>query len=143
MPQFDFTTYSSQIFWFSLCFVVLYLAVSLVILPRIRDIIAIRKNVVDSDKLAAGKIERKISDLKNKTEKLHKEASSNYESKMNEISSKALRDRDEALTKLKSDLEERVKKSRLELKSFVETSEVNAVSAIQSLVQNIKTKILS
>lgn len=143
MPQFDFANYSSQIFWFSLCFAVLYLVVSLVILPRIHNIIAIRKNVVDSDKLATSKIERNVSDLRSKTDKLHKEASNSYENKINEISSKVLRDRDEALTKLKSDLEEMVKKSRLELKSFVETSEVNAVSAIQSLVQNIKTKILS
>jgi F-type H+-transporting ATPase subunit b len=143
MPQFDFSTYSSQIFWFSLCFATLYLAAALLILPRIREIIANRKSVVDSDKLATKKLEKQISDLRNKTEKLQHEASEDYENKMNEISRKAMQDRDLALINLKKDLDEKTKKSRLELKSLLEKSEIQAVSAIQTLVQNIKTKILN
>lgn len=143
MPQFDFSTYSSQVFWFLVCFVTLYSFASLVILPRIRDIIATRKNVVESDKLSAKKIGIRVADLESKTEKLQHEASDNYESRLNEISRKATKDRDAALVKLKQDLDDKVKSSRLELKSLLDNSEAKAASAIQSLVQNIKTKILS
>ncbi len=142
MPQFDFTTYNPQIFWFVLCFATLYLTASFVILPRIRDIIAARKTVVDSDKSTTKKLERQISDLQQKAEQLQREASDNYEDKMDVISRQAVKDRDLALTNLKKDLEERIKKSRTELKSLLEKSETQAASTIQILVQNIKTKIL-
>lgn len=143
MPQFDFTTYSHQIFWFALCFIALYLASYLVILPRIRSIISARKTVVDSDKLAAQKLEKQISHLQHKAEKLQQDASENYEGKLDEISRKIAKDRDQTLTKLKQDLDEAVKKSRAELKGMLEKSETKAASTIEALVQNIKTKILS
>ena len=143
MPQFDFSTYNPQIFWFTLCFAALYLSVSFVILPRIRDIIASRKSVVDSDKSIVKKLEKQIADLKNHAEKLQQQASGNYEEKMDEASRRISNDRELALNNLKKDLEEKTKKSRQELKSLIEKSENQAVSATQSLVQNIKTKILS
>jgi F-type H+-transporting ATPase subunit b len=143
MPQFDFSTYNPQIFWFLLCFASLYLAASFLILPRIRDIIAARKNVVDSSKENSRKLEKQIFKLRHEAEKMQQEASGNYEDKMDEISRRAMKERDQALTNLKNSLDEAAKKSRVELKSLLEKSEVKATAVIQDLVQNIKTKILS
>lgn len=142
MPQFDFTFYNSQVFWFFICFAILYLASAFVILPRIRDIIANRKKVVDADKISAKKLEIQVANLQGQTEKLQRDASDNYENKMDEISRQAARDRDLALANLKKDLEEKTKNSRQELKALLEKSESQATSAIQALVQNVKTKIL-
>ncbi len=143
MPQFDFSTYNPQIFWFALCFASLYLAASFVILPRIRNIIAARKTVVDSDKANSRKLEKQISNLRHEAERVQQEASGNYEDKMDEISRQAAKERDQALINLKSALDEAGKKSRSELKSLLEKSEVQATAVIQGLVQNIKTKILN
>jgi F-type H+-transporting ATPase subunit b len=143
MPQFDFSNYSSQVFWLFLCFTTLYLAVSLVILPRIREIIAIRKDVVDSDKIAAKKIQIRINELQDKTETIQHQSSDNYETKLDEISRKISKNREEVLTKLKSELDDKVVKSRSEIKSFLDNSESRASLAINSLAQNIKTKILN
>ncbi|MBU6141190.1 MAG: hypothetical protein KGP29_06525 [Proteobacteria bacterium] len=143
MPQLDFSTYNPQIIWFTLCFAAIYLTSSFVILPRIRAIIAARKAVIDLDKSAAKKLERQIFEAQIKSEKLKREASNNYESKMDEMSRQISKEKDLALINLKKDLEEKTKKSRLDLKSLIEKSEIQAASAIQVLVQNIKTKILN
>lgn len=142
MPQFDFSTYNPQIFWFTLCFAVLYLSVSFMILPRIRNIITAREGVVASDKSASKKLEEQINDLQNKTEKLQHESSDAYEEKLEEISRKVAKDRERALTNLKNDLDERAKKSRAEFKLLLITAEAQALTAVQTLVQNIRTKIL-
>ena len=69
MPQFDFTTYSSQIFWFSICFAILYLAVHFIITPRVRDILNTRKKIIDGDLSEASKINHEIDSLKSLTQK--------------------------------------------------------------------------
>jgi F-type H+-transporting ATPase subunit b len=63
MPQFDFTTYSSQIFWFSICFAILYLAVYFIITPRVQEIFDNRKKIIDGDLSSASKINHEIDSL--------------------------------------------------------------------------------
>jgi F-type H+-transporting ATPase subunit b len=46
MPQFNAKSYPSQLFWLVLTFATLYIIVSLVLLPRIRENIRLRKNKV-------------------------------------------------------------------------------------------------
>lgn len=143
MPQFDFSTYNPQIFWFTLCFAALYLSSSFIILPRIRDIIASRKNVVDSDKLASLKLEKQIAHLQNKAQKLQQDAGKNYEDKMNETTRNIVKERDQALTSLKTDLDEVAKKSRSEIKLMLQKSEDRVSAMVKDLVKSVKTKILN
>lgn len=49
MPQFDPSTFSSQLFWLVICFVGLYLIVSKFAIPRIGDILEQRERVVQDD----------------------------------------------------------------------------------------------
>lgn len=49
MPQFDPSTFSSQLFWLVICFVGLYLIVSRFAIPRIGDILEQRERVVQDD----------------------------------------------------------------------------------------------
>ena len=78
MPQFDFSTYSSQIFWFSICFAILYFFASKIILPRIRDILGDRKVVIDTDISYAKNLEDQIADLQLKSDTLRKSANQEY-----------------------------------------------------------------
>ncbi len=143
MPQFDFTTYSSQIFWFLICFVTLYATVRIIILPRIRNIIAARKNIIDSDKSSAHKLETQIEELHSKTMILRQEAARKYQSQIEEVSRETLKQRDKSMEDLKIKVEEMTERSRNQLKLFLENSKNQTAQAVQNLVQNIKTKILN
>lgn len=143
MPQFDFTTYTSQIFWFLICFIALYVAVAAVILPRIRSIISARKNLIDSDNSLTEKLDGEIEELHSKTMILRQESGKKYQAQIEEVAREALKQRDKSLEDLKAKFEEMTKKSRGELKSFFENSKNQSAQAVQNLVQTIKTKILN
>jgi len=49
MPQLDFSTFPEQLFWLAVTFIVLYLLMSRLALPRVGNIIAARRNQIDGD----------------------------------------------------------------------------------------------
>src|SRR5260221_4721643 len=56
MPQLDLSTFPSQIFWLAVFFVVLYLLMARLALPRIEKIIDERRNRVEGDLDKAGQM---------------------------------------------------------------------------------------
>ena len=78
MPQFNSKTFSSQIFWLIVTFGILYFFITLMILPRIRENIRLRKNKISNN------IERAES-IKTDIEKMIKE----YDIKIEEAKNKA------------------------------------------------------
>src|SRR3989338_3733239 len=101
MPQFDFTTYSSQIFWFLLCFITLYLTTYFVILPRIRDIIAKRRETVDSDILSAKTFDVQIQKIQGQTKKIHKEAQEKKQTRIEKIPRNQAKEPEKSIEELK------------------------------------------
>ena len=55
MPQLDPRWFASQLFWLVICFTVLYLLLSKLVLPSLLGVITLRKNAIDEDLLAAQK----------------------------------------------------------------------------------------
>jgi F-type H+-transporting ATPase subunit b len=49
MPQLDFATYLPQLFWLAVTFMLLYVFMSWVALPRIGSVLAQRRNRIDGD----------------------------------------------------------------------------------------------
>ena len=49
MPQLDFATYASQLFWLAVTFIVLYLLMSKLGLPRVHSVIEARRKRIDDD----------------------------------------------------------------------------------------------
>ena len=49
MPQLDPSTFGSQLFWLAICFIILYLVMALVVIPRITGTIGARADQLDSD----------------------------------------------------------------------------------------------
>lgn len=143
MPQFDFTTFSSQIFWLLVCFITLYIFVSKVILPRITSIIASRNKIIDSDKSAAHKLDSQIDDLTSKTIELRQNAGGSYQNKIEETLKKSAKEREKTIEDLKEKIDAMNKKSREDLNKFLEDSKAKSASVVQDLVQKIKTKILN
>jgi F-type H+-transporting ATPase subunit b len=143
MPQLDITTYSSQIFWFFLCFITLYLFTSCVILPRIRNIQKNRKSVIDADLSAAADLDEKIYQLQMKTDALRKDAASKYQVKLEEVSKDAAKQREKLIEELKEKIDEITQKSRAELKEFIAKSDAQSEIEIKSLSQKIREKFFN
>jgi F-type H+-transporting ATPase subunit b len=78
MPQLDFSTYPSQLFWLAVFFFALYMVISRVALPRIGGMIEERRTRIASD------LDR-AQELKDDTER----AIATYESELAEARSKA------------------------------------------------------
>ncbi|MBP7709592.1 MAG: hypothetical protein KA100_00795 [Rickettsiales bacterium] len=143
MPQLDTTQYSSQLFWFLLCFAVLYIFASRIILPRIRNILSERKNVIDADLSSAANLDDKLYALQNKTDALRKDASQKYQTKLEEVAKDAASKREKMLSELKEKIEQITEKSRSELKDFIAKSRAESDVAIKNLSQKIKEKLFN
>ncbi len=141
MPQLDLTTYSSQIFWFAICFIALYLAASCVILPRITAIIKNRKNIVDADLSLAKELEDKINQLEASTAQIRKEASEKYQSKLEEAVKSSTKQREKMIEDLKNKIDQNIEKSRQHLKDLVAKAEADSATAIKDLSQQIEQKL--
>jgi F-type H+-transporting ATPase subunit b len=143
MPQLDTSQYGSQLFWFFLCFAVLYIFASRIILPRIRNILNERKNVIDADLSSAASLDDKIYTLQQKTDSLRKDASQKYQIKLDEVSKDASVKREKMLLELKEKIEQITEKSRSELKDFIAKSHAESEAAIKNLSQKIKEKLFN
>lgn len=53
MPQLDPTWFASQLFWLFVCFTILYMLLSRIILPPLQGVIATRKDTIEGDLNAA------------------------------------------------------------------------------------------
>ena len=49
MPQFDTSTFPTQLTWLTITFVILFLAMRQVVMPRIADVLEARRNRIDGD----------------------------------------------------------------------------------------------
>lgn len=55
-PPFQSETFASQLFWFAIAFVLLYVIASRLALPRVGGVIAARKSAIDSDLTEASRL---------------------------------------------------------------------------------------
>lgn len=62
MPQFDFATFPSQIFWLIVCFAVLYFLLARSVLPRIGAALEARQRKIDDDLERATELELKAKE---------------------------------------------------------------------------------
>jgi F-type H+-transporting ATPase subunit b len=141
MPQLDFIHYPSQIFWFVICFIILYLSSHFIILPRVRSIISRRHDLIENDKNLAEEINKQIDLINNEGQENLQKANNEYLKKIEEITKKSHRERDKSMMELKHQIELKVKESRGEIKKFVDNSKISNLAIIQNLTQIIKNKI--
>ena len=78
MPQFNAKSFNSQLFWLTITFVTLYIIVTYLILPRIRENIRLRKNKIAND------LERAES-IKIEIEKMVSESNTKFEEAKNQV----------------------------------------------------------
>lgn len=142
MPQLDFTTYSSQIFWFLICFSILYFFLSKIILPRIGEIIKNRQDLIEENITQSEKLQKEIDELTNINNELRKNANNQYKLKIDEVKKEAQKNRQKLIDEMKSNIEKTTNDSRLKLREFLGEIDNKAQTAITNLTKQIRDKLI-
>ena len=119
MPQLDFSTFPNQIFWLVVFCVVLFAIVKFFIIPRMEDIFANRRKIIDGNIAKAEEIRLRVSEIEKQIEEELQKAKSQCDEIMNasghnikEQMASALEDSKIATAQLISEAEGRLKELR-------------------------------
>ncbi len=143
MPQLDFSTFPNQIFWLVAFAVVLFLIVKIFVIPRMEDIFANRRKVIDGNISKAEEIKHRVEEIelqiknelteaKSHCDQILQASNENIKSQLNI----ALEDSKKATTELVENAEKRLKELR-------DGSEESIKKLSDDLVSEIVKKITS
>ena len=85
MPQFDFGTFASQIFWLAVVFTLLFLVLSRSILPKVSGILEQRQRRLDDDIAKAGALRKEAETVLAEYEKARAEAEARAQAAMRAV----------------------------------------------------------
>ena len=157
MPQFNAKSFNSQLFWLIVTFTALYLIITYIILPRIRENIRLRKNKIANDLERAEKIKAEIENIvsqsnikleeaKNQAQKMIKESISRsnkeYDNQINTIKKQITNLQIKAeknITEYKKSLEKDIEKSAIFLCSVI-LSKLNYKNSTAEQIQEKLSK---
>ena len=143
MPQLDFSTFPNQIFWLVVLCVVLFAIVKLFIIPRMEDIFANRRKIIDGNIAKAEEIRIRVNEIEKKIEEEIQKAKLQCDEIMNssglnikEQMASALEDSKIATSQLINEAEHRLKELR-------DGSEIAIEKISEELASDIIKKISS
>ena len=143
MPQLDFSTFPNQIFWLVVFCVVLFAIVKLFIIPRMEDIFANRRKIIDGNIAKAEEIRLRVNEIEKKIEEEIQKAKLQCDEIMNssglnikEQMASALEDSKIATSQLINEAEHRLKELR-------DGSEIAIEKISEELATDIIKKISS
>ena len=139
MPQLDFSTFPNQIFWLVVFCVVLFAVVKFFIIPRMEDIFANRRKIIDGNIAKAEEIRLRVSEIEKQIEEELQKTKSQCDEIMNisgnnikEQMAAALEDSKIATSQLINEAEGRLR----ELKDGSE-------AAIEKISEELASEIIS
>ena len=145
MPQLDFSTFPNQIFWLVVFCVVLFAIVKFFIIPRMEDIFANRRKIIDGNiakaeeiRLRVSEIEKQIEEELQKAKSQCDEIMSNSGNNIKEQMALALEDSKIATTQLISEAEGRLKELRDGSEAAIERISEELASEIISKISGGK-----
>ena len=119
MPQLDFSTFPNQIFWLVVFCVVLFAIIKFFIIPRMEDIFANRRKIIDGNiskaeeiRIRVEEIEKQIEDELQKAKSQCDEIMNNSGNNIKEQMAAALEDSKIATSQLIKEAEGRLKELR-------------------------------
>ncbi len=141
MPQFDFTTYSSQIFWLLICILAIYFAMAKIVLPRIADIFEQRKENIDDNLSNAKSLSGDRAKIEDEIKKLRSKILEEYKVKI-ELSTKEINQlREDRNNQLKQEISKMNAESKNNIEQFLKSSKLGYDLAVTSLGKAIDNKI--
>ncbi len=137
MPQLDFATYLSQLFWLLIFFSLSYALFANVILPRIRSSVVAREEIIEADKREVHKIDREIDSMHSKQKELisHskkqvEEINNTINQEMAEFKKSKFDEANQKISEQEREAAEKLEKSRLELTKNTEKSSISIAEKI-------------
>ena len=143
MPQLEFSAYPSQIFWFLLCFVILYCFLAYVIIPRVADIVKNRKEIIDKDLSALEELNGQIAQIEEKTTSVVVDADVKYKDLIAEAVAKSRAKKDDLYEEFKKKSDSLVDKSRKQIDDVIAASAVRSGEVATEIGGVIGNKILN
>lgn len=141
MPQLDFTTYASQIFWLTVSFFILYMMVSRSLLPQVREVLQNRQNRISSDLDKAEILKREAESAKEDYSSMFEEARNKANEMLSEAESSIKKIAVERHTKLDKTLAEQMQETEIRIaearNQAVKELHPVAVNVAQQMVERI------
>ena len=138
MPQLDFSTFPNQIFWLAVFCIVLFAIVKIFIIPRMEDIFANRRRIIDGNIAKAEEIRRRVNEIEKQIEDELQKAKSQCDEIMNnsgnnikEQMAAALEDSKMTTTQLINEAEGRLKELR-----------AGSAAAIEKISEELASEII-
>ncbi|MCB2082055.1 MAG: F0F1 ATP synthase subunit B' [Hyphomicrobiales bacterium] len=126
MPQLDYTTFASQLFWLAISFTVLYLFMQRYVLPRMTSVLQGRRERIANDL-------EKAEQLKQEAEALN----ADYISSINKVRGEANALIAKAVADSKDNAEARFSKLEKELSEKAQKAEKDLITARKKVVEEI------
>ena len=125
-PPFDSSTYGAQLFWLAVTFGLLYILMSRIALPRIGEILEVRRDRIEGDLAEAER-------LKQMTD----QAIATYEEELAEARAKAHAIADETRSKIKADMDEKRRKVEADLSRQMAEAEERITATKSEALANV------
>ena len=143
MPQFNAETFPSQLFWLVVTFSALYLVVSFVLLPRVRENLRLRNNKISNNIERAESIREDIEKMKKEYDTKITEAKYKAQEMMNKSIAKAKSDYTNNINILKKKMENSYTETEKKLTIYRESVEEDVLNTTTSLTTLIINRILN
>ena len=139
MPQLDFSTFPNQIFWLVVFCVVLFAIVKFFIIPRMEDIFANRRKIIDGNIAKAEEIRLRVSEIEKQIEEELQKAKSQCDEIMNTSGNNIKEQMAAALEESKMTTTQLIKEAEGRLKELRDGSE----AAIEKISEELASEIIS
>ncbi|MES2678039.1 MAG: hypothetical protein V4612_07010 [Pseudomonadota bacterium] len=143
MPQFNPESFSSQLFWLAICFGLIYISMSKIFLPRIRDILKERHHNIDHNESIAFQIQEQIDEIEITTKRLRETSVAQYKIALDQSTKQANLHKEEGLQNLKNQISKMVEESKAEIATFKNKSQNDCQKAVDRLVEEINSKFFT
>ena len=138
MPQLDFSTFPNQIFWLVVFCVVLFAIVKFFIIPRMEDIFANRRKIIDGNIAKAEEIRLRVGEIERQIEEELRKAKSQCDEIMNTSGNNIKEQMTQALEDSKIATSQLINEAEGRLKSLRDGSE----AAIEKISEELATEII-
>jgi F-type H+-transporting ATPase subunit b len=138
MPQLDFSTFPNQIFWLVIFCVVLFAIVKSFIIPRMEDIFANRRKIIDGNIAKAEEIRLRVSEIEKQIDEELRKTKSQCDEIMNISGNNIKEQMAVALENSKMATSQLINEAEGRLKELRDGSE----AAIEKISEELATEII-
>ena len=138
MPQLDPSTFGSQLFWLAICFISLFIVLSVLILPRIASTLSTRRNRMQDDLEAAERLRDEAASALTSYEEALADARANAVKLAQQVRLDVQGDMDKQKAELDAQIDSRVG----EAEARIAASRADAMSNIEDLAKSIVGEIV-